>query len=240
MINRCGVFPEEKQIQLFVGCIVFGYYRGELFLLLGNENDGTEWNFVTGEIRVDETCEQAVSRLLTERTCLAVGTYVEQFKAVSYPLSGRNDRSLVITYFTLVDVSNNFVPLNTHTRWFAWSSLPSMCTEQHQTIEEAKAELAKRLTCVPISQKLLPAIFTLRTLHSIYQIFCDTQLDISNFKKRFLGLRLLRQLRAKSISGGRKPAFLFSFQRSATRKQKHNRGLVVIKTHESATVRSII
>jgi 8-oxo-dGTP diphosphatase len=228
----------EKQIEVRVSCVPFGYFESKLYVLLSRDLAGViqnKWSFCEGDIGESESCESAVQRCLAGNLVLQNSVYTEQFKTYSCTWSAESQIVLVV-YFCLLDISQEIIAIRAHSQWFGYDSLPEIESERMLILKECRQELCKRITCQPISIRLLPITFTIRTLRNIYQMFCDADLDVSNFKKRILSLGLLKPENEKAQSRLGRRAHLFSFDYSKIGKNKLDLGKAIMKPLERSYV----
>jgi len=73
--------------------------------------------------------------------------------------------------------------------------------------------LRRRTASQPIGFELLPREFTIPQLQSLYEAIYQTELDKRNFRKKILSMGVLVKLEEKDMSGSRKGAFLYRFDK---------------------------
>ena len=101
-----------------------------------------------------------------------------------------------------------------HTASFAVSSLPKTAYDHTDIIRYAHERLIAKLSYTNAIYAFLPQKFTLTELQSAYEAILVRPLDKRNFRKKFLGLNLIRVTDEMKREGAHRPARLYLFNSS--------------------------
>lgn len=126
---------------------------------------------------------------------------------------GRSDRSIVITYFALVQ--DEQVRLRDSDAWHpAWHNaytLPALAFDNNQVVDYAIRRLRAKLEYTNVAYSLLPRTFTLSELQQVYEAILDRQMDKRNFRRRMLSLGIIKAAGGTRMEGAHRPAQLYTF-----------------------------
>ncbi|MGB5244562.1 MAG: NUDIX domain-containing protein, partial [Lutimonas sp.] len=171
---------------LSIDIVIIGYRAEELNCLLLQIDD--KWLLPGGFILNDESVENAVKRVLKERTSLqdthfkfleVFGDKDRRFKQMwkeFYKKSGLswtddcwlNSRFITLAYYALVNIEKTFPALNETDQAFAWFSfndLPNMWMDHKSIALTARNRLKEDMKQEQITFNLLPDEFTMPELH---------------------------------------------------------------------------
>lgn len=212
---------------LSIDMVIIGYRDEELKCLLLQIDD--KWMLPGGFILKDESVEDAVKRVLKERTSLhdthfkfleVFGDKERRFKEMwkeFYEKSGLtwtddcwlNSRFITLAYYALVNIEHTFPALNEIDQAFAWFSfddLPTMWMDHKSIVLSARNRLKEDMKQEQITFNLLPTEFTMPQLHQLHQIILEEKLDRSRFQKKMLSSNLFERLSEQhKDSPGRNP-----------------------------------
>lgn len=224
----------EHRPNLTVDCAIFGYHDGELQLLLVKNKIVTKWCLPGGYVRIDESLDQAATRITAERTGID-NLFLKQFKTFGDP--GRNNpRGAVDTsklfeitgvnvnepawfngdtasvgYYAITDIVNarpkaDF--LSSECRWCAINELPALGFDHDEMVREALLTMRVHLYHFPIGKNFLQQKFTLKEIKHFYEVMSGKQLNASNFPNKLISLGLIIKLDEKrKIGAHRSPAY---------------------------------
>lgn len=197
-------------------CVLFGFDEGELKLLLlqrSNEPCKGSWALPGGFVHINETTEEAARRILKEKA--SVGKiYLEQLFTFSDVNRDPRERVVSVAYYALVKLADYQVKAGRDTKnaeWFPVSSIPSLAFDHNKIIKTAIERLRGKVRYQPIGFELLPAKFTLTRLQHLYESILGVELDKRNFRKKILGMGLLKALEEKEKNVAHKAARFYSF-----------------------------
>lgn len=218
--------PPSKIIKnLSTDCVIFGFNNSQLKVLLiklAVEPGKGLWALPGSNILQDEDLDSAARRVLNELTGLD-NLYMEQFqcfgKVNRFPLF----RVITITYFALVKIENYSPepgPKVSDAQWFSVKKLPELAFDHKEIIESAKKRLKQRVRIKPIGFELLPKKFTLTQIQNLYETILGINLDIRNFRKKILGLNMLKDLNELQKGVPHRAPKLYKFDKRAYNKLK--------------------
>lgn len=201
---------------LTVDCVVFGFDEGELKVLLvqrGLPPFEGHWALPGGFVRTDETLEDAARRELEEETGIAK-LYLEQLYTFGAIDRDPRDRVVSVAYYALVKLSQYQIRAATDTRhavWFGISDLPTLAFDHDRICDVALRRLKGKVRYEPIGFELLPAKFTLSQLQHLYEVVLEQPLDKRNFRKKIIGMGLLKELDEIQQDVAHRAARLYQF-----------------------------
>jgi 8-oxo-dGTP diphosphatase len=210
---------------LSTDCVIFGFDNSQLKVLLiklAVEPGKGLWALPGSNILQDEDLDSAARRVLKELTGLD-NLYMEQFQSFGkvnrFPLF----RVITITYFALVkieDYSPEPGPKVSDAQWFSVNKLPELPFDHKEIIESANKRLKQRVRIKPIGFELLPKKFTLTQIQNLYETILGIKLDIRNFRKKILGLNMLKDLNELQKGVPHRAPKLYKFDKRSYNKLK--------------------
>ena len=219
---------------LSVDCVVFGFHRNRLrVLLLKNRHNG-QWGLPGGFVGKSESLENAAGRVLGERTGLN-DIFLQQFHIFSEP--NRSDgnsvtelfrrenvplesdhwlsqRFLTVGFYALVDAARvNPQPdaFSEECTWWNLAEIGPLMLDHSQILDKALATLRLHLSYEPIGYNLLPEKFTMPELQTLYETILGRKLDRRNFQRKLLGYGILERLDERRCGVAHKAPFLYRF-----------------------------
>lgn len=212
-----GSYSSEDKILLAVDCIIFGFDKDELKILLVKrefEPEKGKWSLIGGFLKRDENLDQAANRILHHLTGLD-NIYMEQLYSFSKVDRDPGERTISVAYYALIKVDNpdqgTFSMENA--KWFALRNAPKLIFDHDEMVARAIARLQRRALSKPIGFELLPKNFTMKQLQKLYESILDKKLDKRNFINKVNSLEILVKLNQKDMSASKKGAFLFQFDK---------------------------
>ncbi|MBA4145937.1 MAG: NUDIX hydrolase [Azospira oryzae] len=221
-----------------IDCAVFGFHENELKILLLKWKHLNGWSLPGGYILRTEHADVAAHRLLKQRTGLDQ-VFLQQYHTFSGP--GRNkiqdssraietnyhvvipednwlkERVVSIGYYALVEYSKVTNPqpdaLTETCAWCDIHELPTLLFDHQEMISEALKALRAQLIHHPVGLNLLPKEFTMLELQRLYETILDTTLDRANFRKKLLGLKILKKTGERPSGKAHKTPHLYSFDK---------------------------
>jgi 8-oxo-dGTP diphosphatase len=222
---------EYPRIDLTVDAVVFGYNPNEgiSVLLIKRKHEpykGT-WAIPGGFVEVDESLEHAVSRELKEETGIEVN-YLEQLYTFGDPKRDPRKRIVSVAYYALVKPEIYEVHAADDAEgaeWFNIEKLPRLAFDHKAILEMAVFRLRNKISYEPVGFELMEKHFPFSELHKLYETLYGKEIDRRNFKKKFLSLDILKELKEKSSGGKGRPGVLYSFDKEKYFKLK-KKGIV--------------
>jgi len=210
------LYSQHSTHYVAVDCIIFGFDREELKLLLikrGFDPGKGQWSLMGGFLRDRESLDAAASRILHELTGLGE-IYLEQLQAYGEPDRDPEARVISIGYYALINTAQveQIITKDYDARWFSLEELPELVFDHNILVDKALRRLRRRCRTQPVGFELLPEKFTLPQLMKLYEAIFQQEFDKRNFRKKMLSFGLLRKLEEKEKEGSRKGAYLYCFE----------------------------
>lgn len=206
-----------------VDIIIFGFDGTNLKLLLiqrGFEPEKGRWSLMGGFVQADESCDNAAARVLKQLTGLD-SVYLEQLYAFGDPYRDPVERTVSVTYFSLIDINKYERQLSHeyHAEWFSLKKIPSLIFDHKDMIKMAQDKLRYKAAFHPVLFELLPEKFTLPQLQNLYEEVYESVMDKRNFSRKILSTGLLVKQNQKDKESSKKGAFYYKLDK---RKYMHN------------------
>lgn len=207
---------EERQL-IAVDCIIFGFDKGQLKLLLLKRKMKPslgKWTLAGGFLNIDESLDDAAGRVLTNLTGLR-DVFLKQLYVFGTPDRDPGERVVSVSYYALlkVDDYNEDLVIENGAHWRPIEDIPELVFDHGVMVNKALGRLRRVAKSQPIGFALLPEKFTLPQLQSLYEAIYQKELDKRNFRKKILSMELLDKLDEKDKSSSKKGAFLYKFNK---------------------------
>ena len=199
-----------------IDSVVFGFEKGHLEILLVKHGRGIkkgEWGLPGGWIKRDEGIDQAASRLLKELTGIE-DIYLEQLKAFGAPDRFPLGRIITIGYYALINKEQYDIKAGytaSEAQWFRMDKIPDLIYDHGEILKFSIKKLRLQVKQAPIGFNLLPEKFTLLQLMQLYEEILGIKLDKPNFRRKFLKMKLLVDLKEKEMNVPHRAAKLYIF-----------------------------
>lgn len=208
---------EDVKRLLSVDCIIFGYKKEQLKLLVFKrvlEPAKGDWSLIGGWIKENESAEDAARRVLTYITGLK-DVYLEQVKVFSEPDRDPGGNVLTVAFNALIQIEkhNNELIKEYGASWFPISEVPKLIFDHDEMFKVALEKLRLTATYDLIGRQLLPEKFTLTNLRRLYNEIFQKEFDPGNFRKKVLSLKLLERMDEKDMSESKKGAYYYKFRK---------------------------
>lgn len=208
----------ESQIMdsITIDCCIFSFEEGKLEVLLVKHAEGIskgKWGLPGGWIRKDEDIDIAAERLLRELTGLG-NIYLEQVKTFGKPERFPLGRVITIGYFALIkreDFKLRAGFTASEVKWFKLKEIPNLIYDHNEILQASLEHLRGKVRRAPVGFNLLPKKFTLLQLMQLYGEILDIEMDKSNFRRKFLKMKLLQDAGAKQTGVSHRAAKLYRF-----------------------------
>lgn len=215
-------YSEHPRFHVALDCIIFGFDRGELKLLIHKrrfEPAKGEWSLFGGFMKEDEGLEEAANRILYELTGLEE-IYMEELQTYGSIDRDPAGRVISVAYFALIPAHRYSEAYSTRygATWVGLKDLPPLIMDHDSMVEKALRRLQRRASSQPIGFELLPKEFTIPQLQALYEAIYQSKVDKRNFRKKILSMGVLIKLEEKDKTNSRKGAFLYSFDKKKYRK----------------------
>lgn len=217
------LYQKQTKCLVALDSIIFGFDGEELKLLLvkrGLEENNVTWSLMGGWLRTDEDLDSAASRILFDLTGLD-DVYLEQLHAFGAPGRDPVERTVSVTYFALINVSDyqEKISKTYEASWFSINDLPAMLFDHKEIAELAITRLQYKATQHPIGFELLPEKFTIPQLQKLYEAIFNFSFDKRNFSRKILSTGLLTKLDEKQRGFSKKGAYLYVVNSDIYKKQ---------------------
>ena len=209
-------FNEAKQPQLHI----WMYYTKIMLLLKRNfEPAMGEWSLMGGFVQEDESVDDAAKRVLNELTGLE-DVYMEQVQAFGAIDRDPGERVVSIVYYALININEyDKESVQQHNAfWVNINELPALIFDHPQMVEKARKLMQQKASTEPIGFNLLPKLFTLSQLQSLYEAIYGESIDKRNFRKRIAEMDYIEKTDKIDKTGSKRGAALYQFNEKAYRK----------------------
>lgn len=211
-------YTNQERHLVSIDCAIFGYHKGELKLLLFQREKEPEighWSLIGGWVNASESAEDAASRVLRRITGLH-DIYMEQVSTFSDPNRDPGGRVISIVFYALIVIDDERMKLSSEfgARWWPVRDLPTLIFDHQQMLEQSLEKLRQKANYHLVGRELLPAIFTITQLRSLYNSIFFKDFDPGNFRKKVLSFGILDKLDKKDNSESKKGAFYYRFKES--------------------------
>jgi 8-oxo-dGTP diphosphatase len=203
---------------LTVDIVVFALDEEDLQVMLV-ERDlkpfAGQWALPGGFVRVDESLENAARRELEEETGLK-NIFLEQLYTFGDLNRDPRERVVTVAYYALVNFEGHDVHASTDARnaaWFSVNDLPKLAFDHQKILKTAHERLKGKVRYQPIGFELLPEKFTLRQLQHLYEVILDRKLDKRNFRKKVLGMEIVKETNEIETDVAHRAARLYRFDK---------------------------
>jgi 8-oxo-dGTP diphosphatase len=219
---------------LAIDTVIFGFHEKQLRILILEYRNTGLFALPGGFIKENEDLDAAALRILCERTGLS-DVYLEQFYV--FGNHSRHDpspmrtilkknkikistdhwllkRFVSVGYYALIDFTKA-VPrpdfMSDRCEWYDMKHLPPLMQDHERIVQKALDTLRLNLDRQLIGFNLLPEMFTISDLQSLYETILDEKLNRSSFQRRILGLNILKRVEKKYSGGSHKAPYLYQF-----------------------------
>jgi ADP-ribose pyrophosphatase YjhB (NUDIX family) len=226
-------YAEHDRILVALDCIIFGFDRSGLKLLLIKrdfEPEKDKWSLMGGFLQRDESLDDAAYRINHKLTGLE-NVYLEQLYGFGEVDRDPVERTVSIAYYALINIREHDKELveKYSARWFPIDDLPDLIFDHEDMVEAAKSRLRYRASHEPVGFELLPEKFTMPELQILYEAIYETKLDKRNFRRRILSMDVLIKADEKQKKYSKKGAYLYKFNEEKYRSKVNNGDSLVFK-----------
>lgn len=198
-----------------VDCIIFGFSEGELNLLLLKRNFEPakgEWSLMGGFVQQDESVDNAAKRVLAELTGLE-NVYMEQVNSFGEVGRDPGERVVSIAYYALININEyDREAVQQHNAfWVNINEMPDLIFDHPEMVQAARELMKQKASTKPIGFNLLPELFTLSQLQSLYEAIYGEDIDKRNFRKRIAEMDYIEKTDKIDKKGSKRGAALYKF-----------------------------
>ena len=169
-----------------------------------------QWALPGGFLQENESLDGAATRKLANETGVS-DLFLEQLYTFDQLGDGRAE--IVVAYFALVDVSRTRLrsELEWRPAWHPVRGLPRLAFENERLLAYAEERLRNKLEYTNVVYSLLPEHFTLTEMQRVYEAILGEPMDKRNFRRRMVGLEIVRETGLTMKQGAHRPAMLYEF-----------------------------
>lgn len=207
--------------KFFVGidCIIFGFEKEQLSLLLLQRNFEPakgQWSLMGGFVQKNESADDAAKRVLYELTGLK-DVYMEHIGAFGKINRDPGERVISLAYYALINTNKYDRELvqRHNAYWVNIDEIPDLIFDHNQMVEKARTAMKEKASTAPIGFNLLPELFTLTQLQSLYEAIYGEPMDKRNFRKRIADMGYIEKTDKIDKTGSKRGAYLYKFNDKA-------------------------
>jgi len=169
-----------------------------------------QWALPGGLLLEGETLDDAARRKLADETGVA-DVFLEQL--YTFDRLGEGRAEVVVSYFALVDIGRTRLRSDSEWRpaWHPVHPTPPLAFANERVIAYAEERLRNKLEYTNVVYSLLPERFTLTQMQQTYEAILGERLDKRNFRRRVVGLGIVRPTGRYEKQGAHRPAMLYEF-----------------------------
>lgn len=189
-------------------CVIFGYDSTEglsvLLVQRGLEPFKGRWAFPGGFLKMDEDADAGALRELEEETGLEP-LYLRQFGTFTQVDRDPRERVITIAYMALVRKSGvRGGDDAADARWFPISAIPPLAFDHDHILRVALEHLRNQIHFHPVGFELLPPVFTLSQLQSLYESILGVHFDRRNFAAKMRKTGVLKETGSRPADAARR------------------------------------
>jgi 8-oxo-dGTP diphosphatase len=193
--------------------VIFTVRQGSLSVLLIERAAAPcagQWALPGGILLPAESLDEAAKRKLADETGVS-DVFLEQLYTFDHLGEGRAE--IVVTYFALVDLARTRLRKDSEWRpaWQPVHPLPHLAFDNEKVVAYAEERLRNKLEYTNVVYSLLPEQFTLTRMQQVYEAILGEPLDKRNFRRRVVGLGIVKETGQYEKVGAHRPAMLYEF-----------------------------
>jgi hypothetical protein len=211
-------FPDSVIDALSIDCLVFGFQKSELEILLVQHGEGIskgKWALPGGWIKYNESIDESAGRVLKDLTGVS-NIYLEQLRAFGETERYPDKRVITIVYCALIkpeDYKLHGGFTASDAKWFKISDVPHLPYDHSKILKSGLEHLRHKVQHEPIGFNLLPKKFTLLQLQELYEAILQKKLDKPNFRRKLINMNLLEACKEKQTDVSHRAATLYRFDK---------------------------
>ncbi len=181
-------YKEHSKVLVSVDCIVLGFETKQLKLLIGKRQMDPgrgQWSLYGRFVGSNESLEDAANKDLLELTGLN-NIYMRQVGAYGAINRDPGERVISVAYCALINVKDYDDRLLKQygLEWVNLENLPQLYSDHNQMVKDTILMLRRHINTEPLIFNLLPNLFTLTQLQTVYEAVLDEKIDKRNFRNR--------------------------------------------------------
>ena len=209
----------NPQFYVSVDCIIFGFDKGSLKLLLLKRNFEPakgSWSLMGGFVQDGESVDDAAKRVLAELTGLE-NVYMEQVGTFGEVDRDPGERVISVAYYALININEYDRKLvqKHNAYWVNIDEVPPLIFDHEEMVALARERMKQKAAREPIGFNLLPKLFTLSRLQSLYEAIYGEAMDKRNFRKRVADMDYIEKTDKIDKESSKRGAALYKFNANA-------------------------
>ena len=217
-----GFYGEHSKVFVSVDCLIFGFEENKLRILIGKRQMDPgrgEWSLYGGFVGAKESLEDAANRVIYELTGMR-NLYIRQVGAFGAIDRDPGERVVSIAYYALININEYDRELvqKHNAYWVNINELPALIFDHPEMVDKAREMMKQKASVEPIGFNLLPKLFTLSQLQSLYEAIYGEPMDKRNFRKRVAEMDFIEKTDKIDKLGSKRGAALYKFNGKAYRK----------------------
>ena len=219
MIDVSTYYKNNPKFFVGIDCIIFGFEKEQLSLLLLQRNFEPakgQWSLMGGFVQENESADDAAKRVLYELTGLK-DVYMEHIGAFGKINRDPGERVISLAYYALINTNKYDRELvqQHNAYWVNIDEIPDLIFDHNQMVEKARTAMKEKASTAPIGFNLLPELFTLTQLQSLYEAIYGEPMDKRNFRKRIADMGYIEKTDKIDKTGSKRGAYLYKFNDKA-------------------------
>lgn len=221
-------YSSNQKITVAIDCVIFGFDSEKLNLLLFKRRVNPfkgSWSLIGEVLENDLSLDKSANEILYKLTGLK-NIYLKQLKTYGELNRDPAERVISIVYFSLIRVDEVFKEIKSkeNAKWFSFNELPELILDHSEMVKDSISQLRNIAKDQPLGFELLPKLFTLPQLQTLYECIYNTKFDSRNFRKKILSINVLEKTNLKDKSSSRKGAYLYGFKENILNENQKNKG----------------
>ena len=130
------------------------------------------------------------------------------------------ERVISVAYYALININEYDRKLvkKHNAYWVNINELPALIFDHPEMVTKARELMKQKASSEPIGFNLLPKLFTLSQLQSLYEAIYGEEMDKRNFRKRVAGMDYIEKTDKIDKLGSKRGAALYKFNSKVYRK----------------------
>jgi ADP-ribose pyrophosphatase YjhB (NUDIX family) len=212
-------YKEYSKVLVSVDVIIFGFDQNKLKVLIGRRQMDPgrgEWSLYGGFVSANEGIDDAAKRTLYGLTGLN-NLYMRQVGAFGSIDRDPGERVISIAYYALINVKDYDEKLRKEhdVQWVDINEIPILYSDHNLMVEQALRIMRQKIKTSPISFQLLPQLFTLTQLQTLYEAVIGDEVDKRNFRKRIKDMDFIEKTNLIDKKTSKRGAALYRFNNKA-------------------------
>lgn len=208
-------YGEHPRHYVSVDCVIFGICDGRLNILLIRRRmmpGRDKWSLMGGFVGEDESLDSAAQRILHQLTGLS-DVYMQQVGTFGDPGRDPGARVISVAYCALInfDEHDRKRAEENNACWVPLDEMPQLFFDHPQMVGKALEWLRQKFGNTPVGFNLLPELFTLTQLQSLYESVLGESIDKRNFRKRIAEIDCIEKTELIDKSSSKRGAVLYRF-----------------------------